>query len=157
MTYKIKTVDVWDTLLRRDCHPECIKLATAAHVFFELSGYFKPLYTGYWDIYQARVDTEARLAKTAREANKDEEYEIVHVLKEWLETILLSSFDESLPQRFADYELSVEVRRTFQDPDIEEFLKQHSAERTIFLSDFYMTSDMLKPVSYTHLTLPTKA
>ncbi|KQV12774.1 hydrolase [Pseudomonas sp. Root329] len=144
MIYKIKTVDVWDTLLRRDCHPECIKLATAAHVFFELFGHFKPLYTGYWDIYQARVDTEARLARTAREANKDEEYEIVHVLKEWLETILLSSFDESLPQRFADYELSVEVRRTFQDPDIEEFLKQHSAERTIFLSDFYMTSDMLK-------------
>jgi len=144
MIYKIKTVDVWDTLLRRDCHPECIKLATAAHVFFELFGHFKPLYTGYWDIYQARVDTEARLARIAREVNKDEEYEIVHVLKEWLETILLSPFEESLPQRFAGYELSVEVRRTFQDPDIEEFLKQHSAERTIFLSDFYMTSDMLK-------------
>ncbi|QHD02570.1 hydrolase [Pseudomonas sp. S04] len=144
MIYKIKTVDVWDTLLRRDCHPECIKLATAAHVYFELLGHFKPPYTGYWDIYRARVETEARLAREAREANKDEEYEIVHVLKEWLKTILLSSSDESLPQRFADYELSVEVRHTFQDPDIEEFLKLHSAERTIFLSDFYMSSDMLK-------------
>ena len=144
MIYKIKTVDVWDTLLRRDCHPECIKLATAAHVYFELLGHFKPPYTGYWDIYRARIETEARLAREAREANKDEEYEIVHVLKEWLKTILLSSSDESLPQRFADYELSVEVRHTFQDPDIEEFLKLHSAERTIFLSDFYMSSDMLK-------------
>lgn len=144
MTYKIKTVDVWDTLLRRDCHPECIKLATAAHVFFELFGHFKPLYPSHWDIYQARVDTEARLARVAREANKDEEYEIIHVLREWLETILASPFDDSLPQRFAEYELSVEVRRTFQDPDIETFLKQHAAERTIFLSDFYMSSEMLK-------------
>lgn len=144
MTYKIKTVDVWDTLLRRDCHPECIKLATAAHVFFELSGRFKPNYPGYWEIYQARVDTEMRLARAAREANKDEEYEIVDVLNEWLQTVLVTPFDDRLPGHFAEYELSVEVRRTFRDPDIEAFLKQHAAERTIFLSDFYMTSDMLK-------------
>lgn len=144
MRYKIRTVDVWDTLLRRDCHPECIKLATAAHVFFELQGSFKHEYPGYWEIYQARVVTEANIARMAREAGNDEEYEIVEVLKHWLERILKVPFDDDLPRRFAEYELSVEVRRTFRDPDIATFLQQYSAEKTIFLSDFYMTSHMLK-------------
>lgn len=142
--YKIRTVDVWDTLLRRDCHPECIKLATAAHVFFGLGARFKQPYQSHWAIYQARVDVESKLARTARDAGQDEEYEIVNVLKVWLETIFTESFDDLLPARLAEYEFSVEVKRTFRDPDIEDFLKQHAAERTIFLSDFYMSSIMLK-------------
>ena len=31
--FKIKTLDVWDTLIRRSCHPEFLKLGTARHVF----------------------------------------------------------------------------------------------------------------------------
>jgi FMN phosphatase YigB (HAD superfamily) len=144
MKYKLKTVDVWDTLLRRDCHPECIKLATAAHVYFQLSGKFKKTYPGYWDIYKARIDTELRLARAARDAGQDEEYEIVQVLTAWLNEVLECEFEDELAQRLADYELSVEMLRTFKDPDIENFLKQFPAEKTVFLSDFYMSSDMLK-------------
>ncbi|POA36573.1 HAD family hydrolase [Pseudomonas sp. GW456-12-1-14-TSB6] len=144
MNYKLKTVDVWDTLLRRDCHPECIKLATAAHVYFQLLGKFKQSYPGYWEIYKARIYTELRLARAARDAGQDEEYEIVQVFKAWLKEILECEFEDELAQRFADYELSVEMLRTFKDPDIEDFLKQFPAEKTVFLSDFYMSSDMLK-------------
>lgn len=144
MNYKLKTVDVWDTLLRRDCHPECIKLATAAHVYFELPGKFKKNYQQYWDLYRARVDTEVRLAKAAREAGQDEEYEIVQVLKEWLAEVLELPCAENLAERFAEYELSIETKRTHIDPDIEDFLKEYSAGKTLFLSDFYMNSEMLK-------------
>lgn len=144
MKYRIKTVDVWDTLLRRDCHPECVKLATAAHVFYSSYGKLKPLYPGYWEVYQVRVTTEANLARLAREENKDEEYEIVQVFKAWLEKILDQPVDDTLALRYAEYELSVEMRRTFQDPDIEVFLRQYAADKTIFLSDFYMNADMLK-------------
>ena len=112
MKYRIKTVDVWDTLLRRDCHPECVKLATAAHVFYSSYGKLKPLYPGYWEVYQVRVTTEANLARLAREENKDEEYEIVQVFKAWLEKILDQPVDDTLALRYAEYELSVEMRRT---------------------------------------------
>ena len=30
----LRLFDVWDTLLRRRCHPDEVKLATAAHVYF---------------------------------------------------------------------------------------------------------------------------
>jgi len=144
MNYKLKTIDVWDTLLRRDCHPECIKLATAAHVYFEFPGKFKKNYPQYWDLYRARVDTEVRLAKAAREAGQDEEYEIVQVLKEWLAEVLELPRADNLAERFAEYELSIEIKRTQVDPDIEDFLKQFSSRNTLFLSDFYMNSGMLK-------------
>lgn len=144
MIYKIRTVDVWDTLLRRDCHPECIKLATAAYVFYALPGRFKPIYSGYWEIYRARVDTETYMARAAGSAGKDQEYEIVDVFRRWLETILMLPFDNDLPDVLANYELSVEIKRTFRDADIEYFLQQYIAEKTLFLSDFYMTADMLK-------------
>lgn len=144
MMYKLKTVDVWDTLLRRDCHPECIKLATAAHVHFALQGCFKPNYQSLRAIYQARVDTEMQLAHAARDLGKDEEYEIVNVLGHWLSTILTEEYDTALPARFAEFELAVEVARTSPDPDIEAFLARYPAERTMFLSDFYMSASMLQ-------------
>ncbi len=142
--YKIRTIDVWDTLLRRDCHPECVKLATALHVFLGQDVNFRQPYQDHWAIYQVRIDVECRLAEAARDAGHDDEYEIVNVMRCWLEAILTESFDEHLPERLADYELTVESHRSFKDPDIEDFLKQYPAEMTIFLSDFYMTSARLK-------------
>jgi predicted HAD superfamily hydrolase len=118
-------------------------LATALHVFLGLDLRFKQQYQDHWAIYQARIDAERRLAVAARDAGHDDEYEIVNVMKYWLEAILVESFSECLSEQLADYELTVESQRSFKDPDIEDFLKQYSAETTIFLSDFYMTSSML--------------
>ncbi|VVQ16125.1 hydrolase [Pseudomonas fluorescens] len=142
--YKLKTVDVWDTLLRRNCHPECIKLATAAHVYFLLFGRFKAEYQSVWSIYQARVDTEMRLAHAARDLGKDEEYEIVDVLGHWLSLILAESHKLALPELIAEYELTVEMARTSSDPDIEAILADYPSEKTMFLSDFYMSAPMLQ-------------
>lgn len=142
--YKLKTVDVWDTLLRRNCHPECIKLATAAHVHFLLFGRFKAEYQSVWSIYQARVDTEMRLAHAARDLGIDEEYEIVDVLGHWLSLILAESYDLALPELIAEYELTVEMARTSPDPDIEAILAVYPSEKTMFLSDFYMSAPMLQ-------------
>lgn len=144
MIYKLKTVDVWDTLLRRDCHPECIKLSTAAHVSLLLDGKFKPGYQTAWEIYLARVDAEMRLAHSARDLGKDEEYEIVDVLGHWLSTILSERYDSALPKLLSEYELAVEIARTSADPDIEAFLADYPSEKTIFLSDFYMSASMLE-------------
>jgi len=144
MMYKLKTVDVWDTLLRRNCHPECIKLATAAHVHFLLFGKFKAEYQTVWSIYQARVDTELRLAHAARDLGKDEEYEIVDVLGHWLTLVLAEPYDSTLPGLAAQYELTVEMARTSPDPDIEAFLANYPSEKTMFLSDFYMPAPMLQ-------------
>jgi FMN phosphatase YigB (HAD superfamily) len=141
--YKLLTVDIWDTLLRRDCHPECIKLATARHLLLTRTDNLKSAYQNQWSLYHARIDTESLLAVESRSLGRDDEYEITDVLSRWLETVSECMFDSSVAHYLAEYELQVEIARSFPDQGIEDFLKVYPAERTFFLSDFYMNAERL--------------
>lgn len=141
--YKIRTIDVWDTLLRRDCHPECIKLATAHHLLFGWHDQIKPAFRDGWVLYKARLEAERMLAVQAKAGGKDDEYEITQVLALWSTAMFSNTLPPDLPDRLAEFELSVEVDRSFADPGILEFLRSHEAEKTLFLSDFYMSGEML--------------
>ena len=141
--YKIRTIDVWDTLLRRDCHPECIKLATAQHLFLGWHYQIKPEFRDAWQLYKARLEAERELAEQARSGGKDDEYEITQVLRHWLDAIFAGTVPLYLPARLAEFELSVEIARSYADSEISDFLSSHQAEKTLFLSDFYMSAEML--------------
>ena len=141
--YKIRTIDVWDTLLRRDCHPECIKLATAQHLFLGWTDQIKPEFRDGWALYKARLEAERELAEQARTGGKDDEYEITQVLTHWVDAIFAGTVPAALPARLAEFELSVEVARSYADPEVLDFLCSHEAEKTLFLSDFYMSAEML--------------
>lgn len=141
--YKIRTIDVWDTLLRRDCHPECIKLATALHLLLGWDDQIRPEFRDGWALYKARLDAERMLAEHAKAGGKDDEYEITQVLTQWVGAIFLSKVPAELPTNLAEFELSVEIARSYADPDILLFLRSHEAEKTLFLSDFYMSAEML--------------
>jgi FMN phosphatase YigB (HAD superfamily) len=142
--YKIRTIDVWDTLLRRDCHPECIKLMTAHHLLFGWCDHIKPEFRDGWVLYKVRLEAERMLALQAKAAGKDDEYEITQVLAQWSAEIFADTVPPDLPNRLAEFELSVEVDRSFADSDIVEFLRSQEAEKTLFLSDFYMSGEMLR-------------
>lgn len=141
--YKLRTVDVWDTLLRRDCHPECIKLATAHHLLFGWSDQLRSSYCDGWSLYQARLDAEKKLAEHAKTVGTDDEYEITDVLSQWVGVVFAKTAPEGLPAYLAEIELSIEVARSSADPEISAFLRSVEAEKTVFLSDFYMNSEML--------------
>jgi FMN phosphatase YigB (HAD superfamily) len=141
--YKIRTIDVWDTLLRRDCHPECIKLATAQHLCLGWTDQIKPEFRAGWVLYKARLEAERELAEQARTGGKDDEYEITRVLTHWLNAIFAGTVPPALPARLAEFELSVEVARSYADSEVFDFLRSHEAEKTLFLSDFYMSAEML--------------
>ena len=120
--YKIRTIDVWDTLLRRDCHPECIKLATAKHLLLGWNDQIKPEFSDGWSIYKARLEAEKNLADCAKRDGKDDEYEIAKVMSAWTDDIFVGTVPADLPIRLADFELSVEIARSFADPEISDFL-----------------------------------
>ncbi|HDV6323139.1 TPA: HAD family hydrolase [Burkholderia multivorans] len=148
--YRLKTIDVWDTLLRRDCHPEFAKLATALHVFLDPSLGVCRRYETAWDIYRLRIEQEMLLADRSRAAGKDNEYEIVDVLRQWLTQVVDQPYNESLPSRLADFELDFELRHTYPDPTIREVSEQYPAETTLFLSDFYMSASRLSTLLRHH-------
>jgi predicted HAD superfamily hydrolase len=141
--YKIRTIDVWDTLLRRDCHPECIKLSTAQHLFLGWADLIKLELRDGAALYKARLDAELSLAECARKGGKDDEYEITKVLTRWTDAVFSGAVPVGFPARLAEFELSVEIARSYADPDILLFLRAHQAEKTFFLSDFYMSAEML--------------
>jgi FMN phosphatase YigB (HAD superfamily) len=141
--YKIRTIDVWDTLLRRDCHPECIKVATAHHLLFGWHDQIKPEFRDSWLLYKARVEAESVLALKAKLGGRDDEYEITQVLAHWAKTIFVMTPPSALSVRLAEFELSVEMARSYADHGIADFIQSYNAEKTLFLSDFYMGADML--------------
>lgn len=143
MIYKVRTIDVWDTLLRRDCHPECIKLATAQHLFLGWTNLLKPGLGDSWALYKARLEAERVLAEQAKSAGTDDEYEITEVLTHWAKAVFISTVPAELPTRLAEFELNVEIARSYADPEILVFLSSVEAEKTFFLSDFYMNAEML--------------
>ncbi len=142
--YKIRTIDVWDTLLRRDCHPECIKLATAQHLYLGWASQLKPEFCDGWTLYLARLDAELLLAEQSRMGGQDAEYEITKVMEQWICRVFSGSETTGLSEQLAEFEFSAEVARSYADHGILSFLRAHQAEKTMFLSDFYMRSEMLR-------------
>ena len=141
--YKLRTLDVWDTLLRRECHPECIKVIVAHHVFLRHADRLAPQYGDHWDVYRARLEAEQVLAQESLGAGGDGEYGVGEVVRRWLEMIAPGhSLADSVPE-IVEYEFHTEVACTTPDADVHEVLAAHPAERTIFVSDFYWPTDML--------------
>jgi FMN phosphatase YigB (HAD superfamily) len=144
--YKLCTVDIWDTLLRRRCHPEAIKLAVAQHVLLRCHDKIIPELRAQWPLYRARLEAELAVAQQAREAGQDDEYELREVFQHWLSVAcpdMGPSEREHLVADLREHELQVEIQNTFADEGILSVLQEHPAERILYLSDFYIAGDLL--------------
>ncbi|SDC66287.1 HAD family hydrolase [Paraburkholderia lycopersici] len=151
--YKLRTIDVWDTLLRRECHPDLIKLATARHLLIAARAALKPDLQDHHLLLRERQHAERRLAVRARESGRDDEYTLDEVLRAWLPAVLADGTEgeiERLVAELAAYEFEHELRHTYADPDIGEFLARYPAERTLFLSDFYMPAADIARLLHAH-------
>nr|WP_145550998.1 HAD hydrolase-like protein [Variovorax boronicumulans] len=143
MVYKLRTVDVWDTLLRRDCHPESIKMAMANHLFLRHRAHMVAQGQDARSLYQLRLQAEQALATAARAGGQDDEYVLSDVVQSWYRSALNDEPSPAEVERLVQLEFEMEVARSRPDPEILAFLQDHPAEQTIFLSDFYMRGEML--------------
>jgi len=144
MMYALRTVDVWDTLLRRTCHPECVKVCVAHSAFLQLREQLSPQYADHWDVYRARLDVERTLAEESVRSGGDGEYDVIEVVRRWLEAVVPRNSGADVIERLVEYEFAVEQSCTSVDENAEAVLAAHPAERTLFLSDFYWPSAMLR-------------
>ncbi|MEH2503726.1 FMN phosphatase YigB (HAD superfamily) [Bradyrhizobium sp. AZCC 1578] len=144
--YKLRSVDIWDTLLRRTCHPEAIKLSVAKHVFLLFNDRLANATSDQWELYRKRLAVEREVGRRSTLAGHDDEYSLLDVCREWLESVLAISDSEvaaELAEELVEFELSLELECSYVDREISEFLKRHPAEKTIYLSDFYMPASMV--------------
>ena len=155
----VTTLDVWDTLLRRNCHPDEVKLASIKHYLLSYHSQIKPNYHDQLKLFHLRKSVEVAIGNTSRERGNDDEYDLLDV---WSELIAGASradcsYDlESIARELYEYELSVERQVTYADKNIQELIKKlASGSDTYLLSDFYVGSERLHElVRHHHPQLP---
>ncbi len=143
----LRTFDVWDTLLRRRCHPDEVKLFTAWHVFLRLRDRLKDQAATPWTLFEARRTVEKAIADEHRAAGLDPEYEITEVFLRWIrQTLRLRGGKRAraaLAADLADVELRQELRVSYLDPAADALARAANGDRLIALSDFYMRGPSL--------------
>ena len=70
---KIISFDIWDTILKRKCHPEEIKLHTANYIMLKYEKQLKEKYKDIYEILKLRDEIEANICKQNKENGFDDE------------------------------------------------------------------------------------
>lgn len=149
--YKLKTVDIWDTILRRKSHPDFAKLAIAQYIILQHPDMLHDKYLDKWAIYRERCQIEAEIVHSKRKAALDSEYTLFAVLQDLLKRVFKKPLDSSsFIIDLIEQEIQFEIANTYIDSEIKSILQMHTAEKTIFLSDFYMSSDHIKKILLFH-------
>lgn len=154
--FKLITIDVWDTLLRRKCYPDEVKIHVGN---FLLNNYFhklKPEYRIAKQLLLARQAAEGLVGLHYQSSGMDDEYNLSEVFRKTLETVFLSTDDlTSVIEILELIEMQQEKYVVYADPQIDIFLKKYSTTPRIFVSDFYMSAEkimeLIKHVSLGHL------
>lgn len=136
---KTLSLDIWDTILRRSCHPDEVKLRAA-----------RALWLRGWGDNPALADLHPldlmRLRAVAEAAAADDawEYRFTEVAPIWLR---MAGLPEAQADQVLATEMAIEKACAYADPTITTLMREH-AGRTIAVSDFYLSaaslSDLLR-------------
>ncbi|MEZ5816102.1 MAG: hypothetical protein R3D44_03375 [Hyphomicrobiaceae bacterium] len=141
---RLVSLDVWDTLLRRDCHPDEVKLQSARFLFVSAYEQLRPAFRDLVALYKARIKAENDSA--ADPTVEEHEYRFEDAVERWLAVVLSPATSDrrrkELQASLARHEFDAERRATRVDAGIGEVLGELSAP-LIFASDFYMSTQFL--------------
>lgn len=145
MSYKLLSIDVWDTLLRREVHPDGIKLATSRYIFQTLSFKTKQLFRNQQEILQLRQAIERKIIMRRLDGQLSGEYSLPEVLTEMSEILCPNQNERNdFVSEVLNYEIAFEKQALYKDPQIEETLQSIEADEVLFLSDFYLSAAHIK-------------
>jgi len=136
------SVDIWDTLLRRRCHPDEVKLFTARALWTMHRPRLSARCTGVWRLLDERVACEAAIAAEREAAGFDNEYAVEEVFDRWLARALHAGVSPAqrveIAERLVEVEVTQERRVAYPDQRLLRLLRHHGADRVVGLSDFYL-------------------
>ena len=142
------SVDIWDTVLRRDCHPDEIKLQSARYLLIRAFPDLKPASRDQGLLYHARISAE-----NASAANDEYEFRFEVAIDLWLADVLAPEASESLKAQLKAellaHELAAEKRSTRVDQPMEQLLRSLKTP-VVFASDFYMPARFIEDLLAVH-------
>ena len=150
---KIISFDIWDTIRKRKCHPEEIKLATARYIVLKYEDKLKEKYKDIYEILKKRDEIEAEECKKNNANGFDEECRILDVFKILEEEIFEE--DVKIEEELLKEEIEEEKRTIYINPEILPIFEKYKDLKMYCISDFYMSADSLKEL-LDYLDLPVK-
>lgn len=153
--YDLITVDVWDTLLRRRCHPDAVKLHVCRYVMLRYGRQLPDGNRDHWALLRLRQKAENELAEESRQLGFDDEYTHRDVYARWLSLagLEIDSNQEgalSLYRVLEQIEIEQERYVSYVDPSIVRTLEGFRARKTLFVTDFYLPSGAVKDLLAFH-------
>ena len=151
---KIISFDIWDTIIKRKCHPEEIKLATARYIILKYENDIKDKYKNIYEILKKRDEIEAEECKRNKENGHDDECRIIDVFKILQKEIFKNELGD-ISEELLKEEIKAEKRAIFINPEILPIFERYKDLKMYCISDFYMGADSLKEL-LDYLKLPVK-
>lgn len=146
---RIITFDIWDTILKRKCNPEEIKLFTCQYILLNYKNNLKPEYSNIYDIYKVRNLIENNICQKNQDKGFDYECLINEVFLELKKTIFNKPI-KGIENELLETEINHEIRMTYVNPEFLEIINCYKNEKKFCISDFYMTSKDLKKILKHH-------
>lgn len=144
---KLVSIDVWDTLVRRHCHPDSVKLHICRYILLTSYEKLRPPFKNEDALLKARCETEGELGQSAKTNGMDDEYKLLDVYRLWINKIYEKNVDtERLAEALRKIELLQEFRVSYADPTIIQSLSKYDGIRKVFVSDFYMPAEDINSI-----------
>ena len=152
MGKKVITFDIWDTILKRTCHPEEIKVHTLRYYYYKEYFKIKEEYRNELTLYRLRDSIEVEEYEKAREKGVDGECNFREVLATLIERTHLGTETEKeiLKQELPEYEINREIEKTYINPLITDIFNKYDKNTKYCISDFYMPKEDLIKILNAH-------
>jgi FMN phosphatase YigB (HAD superfamily)/glycosyltransferase involved in cell wall biosynthesis len=140
---KLLSLDIWDTVLFRRCHPDAIKLSSGRLLFVNHRWRLRPAYRDIQALYRQR-----RAAEDASSKTDDFEYRYDDAVSHWLEVVLEHGTPQGVVQQIhrqlLQHEFDMECRASYLSQAFQKFMGSRPKHLPmVFASDFYMSSGFL--------------
>lgn len=139
----IISFDIWDTILKRKCHPEEIKLYTAQYIALKYNDILKEEYKDIYKILIKRDEIEAKICKETKEKGHNEECKILDVFSALQNEIFIKKI-EDISDELLKVELEQEKRAIYINPMIIPIFEKYKDLDMYCISDMYFSGDNLK-------------
>jgi FMN phosphatase YigB (HAD superfamily) len=141
----VVSLDCWDTVLFRHCHPESTKLAGARYLLYRSYHWIHPDSRSVLAVYRARLAAERKVS-----SGPDAEYLFDRVVPTWLQQIMLPATPDStleeLLRELRQFEIGFEQSVTYPNPELRRALEPFKDKTLALVSDFYFSGNDLLTV-----------
>lgn len=144
---KLFSSDIFDTLVRREVHPDEIKLRSSWMMKLKFNNYAERL--SVLELFELRRSVESKIGADNVAQGKDHEYELEQVFEQVLRIIApdrSKSFYQDNARQLTEWEMQHEMKVLYPDRFGQSVFKRIKAETKILLSDFYMTKEALNKI-----------